>query len=84
MGAETMLYSQAGTQPFIARVDSRTDVQAGDTIPLALDMNKAHFLIKKRSSASALKDNTVSNMTEACCGSLCSYASVVSISTVSS
>ncbi|MFO6494740.1 MULTISPECIES: ABC transporter ATP-binding protein [Bacillus] len=47
MGAETMLYSQAGGQPFIARVDSRTDVQAGNTVALAFDMNKAHFFDKE-------------------------------------
>ncbi|ATH94914.1 sugar ABC transporter ATP-binding protein [Bacillus glycinifermentans] len=47
MGAETMLYSQAGGQPFIARVDSRTDVQAGDTLALAFDMNKSHFFDKE-------------------------------------
>ncbi|MFI8624636.1 ABC transporter ATP-binding protein [Bacillus altitudinis] len=43
MGAETMLYSSLAGQTFIARVDSRTDIQAGQTIPLAIDMNKAHF-----------------------------------------
>ncbi|NPC92053.1 sn-glycerol-3-phosphate ABC transporter ATP-binding protein UgpC [Bacillus sp. WMMC1349] len=43
MGSETMLYSQAGGQPFIARVDSRTDVHPGSILPLAFDMNKAHF-----------------------------------------
>ncbi|KON92480.1 sn-glycerol-3-phosphate ABC transporter ATP-binding protein UgpC [Rossellomorea marisflavi] len=42
-GAETMLYSQLEGQDFVARVDSRTDIQAGETITLALDMNKAHF-----------------------------------------
>lgn len=43
MGAETMLYSSLDGQTFIARVDSRTDVQAGQSLPLAIDMNKAHF-----------------------------------------
>ncbi|KIL09905.1 sn-glycerol-3-phosphate ABC transporter ATP-binding protein UgpC [Bacillus safensis] len=43
MGAETMLYSSIDDQSFIARVDSRTDVQAGQSIPLAINMNKAHF-----------------------------------------
>ncbi|RIW30911.1 sn-glycerol-3-phosphate ABC transporter ATP-binding protein UgpC [Bacillus salacetis] len=42
-GAETMLYSRLGDQDFVARVDSRSDVQAGETIDLAFDMNKTHF-----------------------------------------
>ncbi|OIU73249.1 ABC transporter ATP-binding protein [Rossellomorea aquimaris] len=42
-GAETMLYSQIEGQDFVARVDSRTDISAGQTIELAFDMNKAHF-----------------------------------------
>ncbi|WP_026689039.1 ABC transporter ATP-binding protein [Alteribacter aurantiacus] len=43
MGAETFLYSKIGEQEFIARVDSRTDVESGQDIQLAFDMNKAHF-----------------------------------------
>jgi multiple sugar transport system ATP-binding protein len=43
MGAETFLYSKVNDQDFIARVDSRTDIQGGESIELALDMNKAHF-----------------------------------------
>ncbi|MFS0671907.1 ABC transporter ATP-binding protein [Ornithinibacillus sp. 179-J 7C1 HS] len=43
MGAETYLYSKVNEQDFIARVDSRTDIKGGETIELALDMNKAHF-----------------------------------------
>ncbi|MBD1383639.1 TOBE domain-containing protein, partial [Metabacillus arenae] len=43
MGAETMLYSQVAGQEFVARVDSRTDIQPGQKLELALDMNKAHF-----------------------------------------
>jgi multiple sugar transport system ATP-binding protein len=42
-GAETMLYSQLSGQEFVARVDSRADIQAGQVIDLAFDMNKAHF-----------------------------------------
>jgi multiple sugar transport system ATP-binding protein len=42
-GAETMLYSQLEGQEFVARVDSRSDVAAGQAIDLAFDMNKAHF-----------------------------------------
>ncbi len=47
MGAETYLYSKVADQDFIARVDSRTDVKNGQTIELALDMNKAHFFDPK-------------------------------------
>ncbi len=43
LGAEIMVYSQISGQEFVARVDARTDVKAGQTIDLALDMNKAHF-----------------------------------------
>jgi len=43
MGAETFLYSKVADQSFIARVDSRTDVESGTEIELAFDMNKVHF-----------------------------------------
>ncbi|ADU29706.1 ABC transporter ATP-binding protein [Evansella cellulosilytica] len=43
MGAETFLYSKVEDQNIIARVDSRTDVNSGDTLTLAFDMNKCHF-----------------------------------------
>ncbi|MBR7797058.1 MAG: ABC transporter ATP-binding protein [Bacillota bacterium] len=43
MGAETYLYSKIGEQDFIARIDSRTDINVGENIELAFDMNKAHF-----------------------------------------
>ncbi|RLQ97323.1 ABC transporter ATP-binding protein [Falsibacillus albus] len=42
-GAEMMLYTQVGGQEFISRVDSRSDIKPGQTIDLALDLNKAHF-----------------------------------------
>ncbi|MFD1739087.1 ABC transporter ATP-binding protein [Bacillus salitolerans] len=47
MGAEIMLYSQIAGQDFISRVDSRTDIKAGQTVDLSLDMNKAHFFDKE-------------------------------------
>lgn len=47
MGAETFLYSSVSGQEFIARVDSRSDVNGGQDIELALDMNKAHFFDKE-------------------------------------
>ncbi|HET7580364.1 MAG TPA: ATP-binding cassette domain-containing protein, partial [Bacillales bacterium] len=43
MGAETYLYSKIEDQDFIARVDSRTDVDSGQNLELAFDLNKAHF-----------------------------------------
>ncbi len=46
MGAETILYSSIDDQELIARIDSRTDVSSGQSIDLALDMNKAHFFDK--------------------------------------
>lgn len=42
MGAETYLYSSIGNQEFIARVPSRS-AMSGQTILLAMDMDKAHF-----------------------------------------
>ncbi|MEI5906407.1 sn-glycerol-3-phosphate ABC transporter ATP-binding protein UgpC [Bacillus spongiae] len=46
-GAERMLYSDINGQEFVARVDSRSIIKAGDTVELALDMNKCHFFDKK-------------------------------------
>ncbi|WP_028781940.1 ABC transporter ATP-binding protein [Thalassobacillus devorans] len=43
MGSESYLYSKVNNQDFIARVDSRTDINGGEDIELAMDMNKAHF-----------------------------------------
>ncbi|WP_404458683.1 ABC transporter ATP-binding protein [Oceanobacillus kapialis] len=43
MGAESYLYSKINDQDFVARVDSRTDVQGGQEMDLAFDMNSAHF-----------------------------------------
>ncbi|MDE3838104.1 sugar ABC transporter ATP-binding protein [Bacillus methanolicus] len=46
-GAETMIYSNIESQEFVARVDSRTDINPGDKLELAFDMNKAHFFDKE-------------------------------------
>lgn len=46
MGAETILYSTVSGQELVARIDSRTDITSGQTVELALDMNKAHFFDK--------------------------------------
>ncbi|TDL35409.1 sn-glycerol-3-phosphate ABC transporter ATP-binding protein UgpC [Jeotgalibacillus sp. S-D1] len=42
-GAELMLYSKIGEQDFVARVDARSDIHAGQKVELAFDMNKCHF-----------------------------------------
>jgi multiple sugar transport system ATP-binding protein len=42
-GAETMVYSNFGGQDFVARLDSRSDIKAGDKVELAFDMSKSHF-----------------------------------------
>ncbi|MCD5324939.1 MULTISPECIES: ABC transporter ATP-binding protein [Pontibacillus] len=47
MGSESYLYSSVKGQEFIARVDSRSDINGGQKIDLALDMNKAHFFDKE-------------------------------------
>ncbi|MGW8426073.1 ABC transporter ATP-binding protein [Peribacillus simplex] len=46
MGAEIMLYSTLEGQDFVARVDAKNIIQAGENIELAVDMNKAHFFDK--------------------------------------
>lgn len=43
LGAETILYSKVNDQDFVARVDSRYSVNAGETVELAFDLSKAHF-----------------------------------------
>ncbi|GAB3060657.1 ABC transporter ATP-binding protein [Virgibacillus ainsalahensis] len=43
MGAETFLYSKINEQDFVARVDSRSNINAGQNVELAIDMNNAHF-----------------------------------------
>lgn len=46
MGAETYLYSKLNDHEFIARVDSRSDINGGEEIEMAIDMNKVHFFDK--------------------------------------
>ncbi|OZU87904.1 sugar ABC transporter ATP-binding protein [Virgibacillus indicus] len=43
MGAESYLYSKINEQDFVARVDSRSDINGGDKVDLAFDMNNSHF-----------------------------------------
>lgn len=47
LGAEIMVYSDIEGQNFVARLDSRLDIHAGENIQLAFDMNKAHFFDAK-------------------------------------
>ncbi|WP_088008382.1 ABC transporter ATP-binding protein [Indiicoccus explosivorum] len=42
-GAESMLYSRLGEQNFIARVEAHAEITAGQTLPLALDLERSHF-----------------------------------------
>lgn len=43
MGSEIVLYSKVNDQDFVARVDARFSVEAGQTIDLAFNLSKAHF-----------------------------------------
>ncbi|PXW93062.1 carbohydrate ABC transporter ATP-binding protein (CUT1 family) [Streptohalobacillus salinus] len=43
MGSESYLYSKLDEQDFVARVDSRTDINGGESLKLAFDMHKCHF-----------------------------------------
>ncbi|WP_110928980.1 ABC transporter ATP-binding protein [Bacillus massiliglaciei] len=43
MGAEIMLYSSIEGQEFVARVDAKHLIQAGEKIDLAINMEKVHF-----------------------------------------
>ena len=46
MGAEMYLYLDCGGQSITARVDTRSHIKHGDTVKLALDMNKFHIFAK--------------------------------------
>ncbi len=43
IGAEIILYSKVNNQDFVARVDARFNVEAGESVELSFDLNKAHF-----------------------------------------
>ncbi len=47
LGAEKYLYLKLEDIAFTARVESRNAAESGDTIELALDMNRAHFFDKE-------------------------------------
>lgn len=43
LGSEIMLYSELENQEFISRVDARNELDPGDVVKFAFDMNKGHF-----------------------------------------
>ncbi len=43
LGAESMVYSHIDGANFVARIDARSNLQAGDKLKFAFDLNKAHF-----------------------------------------
>lgn len=43
LGSEIMLYSELENQEFISRVDARNELDPGDIVKFAFDMNKGHF-----------------------------------------
>lgn len=46
MGAEILLYSKVDGQNFVTRVDARFNVEAGQSLDMAFDMEKVHFFDK--------------------------------------
>lgn len=46
-GAELMIYTKLGDHDFVARIDARSELRPGQTVQLALDMNKGHFFDKE-------------------------------------
>ncbi len=47
LGAETNIHAAVGDSVIVAKVNARTDVNIGDKIELAFDMNKVHFFDPK-------------------------------------
>ncbi len=43
LGAETNIYAKIGDKEIVARVSARDDIEMGDELELAFDMNKVHF-----------------------------------------
>ncbi|HIW13633.1 MAG TPA: sn-glycerol-3-phosphate ABC transporter ATP-binding protein UgpC [Candidatus Salinicoccus stercoripullorum] len=43
LGSEIMLYSDLEDQEFISRVDARNELNPGEVVKFAFDMNKGHF-----------------------------------------
>lgn len=51
LGHEFILHGQFGNQPILAKVSSRVDVHAHETIKLAMDVTKLHFFDKETTLA---------------------------------
>ena len=51
LGHEFILHGQFGGQKMLAKVASRVDVKAHDTIKLAMDVSKLHFFDKETTKA---------------------------------
>ena len=43
MGNEIFVYLQVGDSTFIARIDPRADVRAGDEVDMAFNIDKIHI-----------------------------------------
>jgi multiple sugar transport system ATP-binding protein len=43
LGAETNVHAKIGDATIVAKVNARTDINIGDTLELAFDMNSVHF-----------------------------------------
>lgn len=43
LGSEIMIYSELNNQEFVAKIGSKNNVKADDTINFAFDMNESHF-----------------------------------------
>jgi multiple sugar transport system ATP-binding protein len=51
LGHEFILHGKFGNQPILAKVPSRVNVKAHDTIPLAMEVTKLHFFDKETQKA---------------------------------
>jgi multiple sugar transport system ATP-binding protein len=51
MGSEVYLYLLTGKKVFVGRLDSRTQVQPGQSIEIVWDMTKVHFFEKESQAA---------------------------------
>ena len=53
MGSEVNLYLLTGKKTFVAKLDSRTQVQPNENIDVVWDMNKMHVFEKETQTALA-------------------------------
>ena len=47
LGSETSVFAKVGNNDVTAMIDARADIQIGDDLHLALNMEKAHFFDPK-------------------------------------